>query len=307
MAQVRPTDGSDLPETVPSSLPQTYYFDHNLPEVVEPKPVPVTKYQHPQFSSTYSYTPSPPLAPPLEDRRILGLRRSTFFLSLALAVLIIFGVALGAGLGVGLKKNSDNTTSSNSSGSELSSTSSSPSSSSSSLPTSSPTSTTSTSTSTQCNPSRTPAVTNGDFEAGTESADIRPWYIVDLNAPATYEILNVNGSNVFHAICNSDLEHGAYTKIKLAQELNTCPNTTYDITFQHNFVPGNNQNAWLVVFIDGVEIGSIRAGPSNWVAFNGNFTSKPGGENATLLQLDFAPVDFDSQEFYVDDFQITPR
>ncbi|RVD90364.1 uncharacterized protein DFL_001333 [Arthrobotrys flagrans] len=285
-------DDGNLPEAVPSTLPQTYYSDQ-LPQVVESTTP--DKWRHPQFAS---YTPSPPFIPPTEDRKILGLRRTTFFLSLALAVLIVFGIALGAGLGIGLRRqnNSGNT---NSSGAETSSTTSPPS-----------ISTTSTSTpastSTACNPARTAAITNGDFEAGGEtSGDIRPWYIPELVAPATYEILNVNGTNVFRAICNSDLEHGAYTKVKLAQELRTCPGTDYDFEFRHNFLPGNNRNAYIVVFIDGNEVANIRAGPNDWVTYRGNFTSK-SGNYSTLLQVDFAPVDFDSQEFFVDDFEITP-
>ncbi|KAF3181800.1 hypothetical protein TWF225_006899 [Orbilia oligospora] len=294
-------DDGDLPEAVPvpSTLPQTYQGDHDLPQVVETTTP--QKWRHPQFAGG-SYTPSPPFIPPLEDKRILGLRRTTFFLSLALAILIVFGIALGAGLGVGLRKGDSNSSSNaNSSGAQTSSITSSPPSTS----TTSTTSSTTTSTTTACNPLRTAAVTNGGFEAGVEASDIRPWYIPDLVAPATYEILNVNGSNVFHAICNSDLEHGAYTKIKLAQQLRTCPDTDYNFEFRYNFLPGNNQNAYIVFFIDGEEIANIRAGPNDWVTRRGNFTSKRGG-NSTLLQVDFAPVAFDSQEFFVDDFEVTP-
>ncbi|KAK6342183.1 hypothetical protein TWF730_001662 [Orbilia blumenaviensis] len=295
-------DDGDLPEAVPSTLPQAYQGDQDLPQVVESTTP--EKWRHPQFA-TGAYTPSPPFIPPAEDKKILGLRRTTFFLSLALAVLIIFGIALGAGLGVGLRK-SNGDGNANSSGAEISTstTTTAPPTTSTSIE-SSTTSVPATSTSTACNPSRTAAVTNGDFEAGQEASDIRPWYIPDLVAPATYEIINVNGSNAFHAICNSDREHGAYTKIKLAQELHTCPETDYDLEFKYNFIPGNNRNAYLVVFIDGDEIANIRAGPATWVTYRGNFTSRSTG-NATLLQLDFAPVDFDSQEFYVDDFVITP-
>ncbi|KAK6522369.1 hypothetical protein TWF281_002934 [Arthrobotrys megalospora] len=294
---------ADLPEAVPSNLPQPYPYNQDLPEVVETRTP--EKWRHPQFAG--SYTPSPPFTPPVEDKKILGLRRTTFFLSLALAVLIIFGIALGAGLGVGLRK-PNNSGSANSSGAEISGSSTTTSPPPTSAPTSSIASTTTepaTSTSTACNPSRTAAVTNGDFEAGTEASDIRPWYIPDLVAPATYEIENVNGSNVFHAICKSDLEHGAYTKIKLAQELRTCPDTEYEFSFRHNFIPGDNENAYIVVFADGEEIANIRGGPDDWVTYRGNFTSRATG-NATLFQLDFAPVAFDSQEFYVDDFEFTP-
>ncbi|EPS35360.1 hypothetical protein H072_11318 [Dactylellina haptotyla CBS 200.50] len=288
-------DDNNLPEAVPSNLPQSYNYDHDLPQVVEPTP---EKWRHPQFS-TGSYTPSPPLTPPLE-REVLGLRRTTFFLSLALAVLVIFGVALGAGLGVGLKKSNVNSVDNKPSGVDSSLTTTSLSSSSLPATTSSPAS----STSSECNPSQTPAITNGNFEAGNESWEISPWFIRDLTAPATYEVLNINGSDVFHAICKNDLEHGAYTKIKLAQELATCPNTTYDLSFRHNFIPGDNPNAWLVIFINGVEISSIRAASDSWVTFRGNFTSGTG--NSTL-QLDFTPVAYDSQEFFVDDFKVTPR
>ncbi|KAK6502630.1 hypothetical protein TWF506_003210 [Arthrobotrys conoides] len=291
-------DDGDLPEAVPSNLPQTYQGDQDLPEVVEPTTP--EKWRHPQFAAgSNSYTPSPPYIPPVEDRKILGLRRTTFFLSLALAILIIFGIALGAGLGVGLRKGDSSSGDASSSGGKT--TSSEP------IPTSSIASstTTSTSTSTACIPSRTPAIANGDFEAGVEASDIRPWYIPDLVAPATYEILNVNGSNSFHAICKSDLEHGAYTKIKLAQQLRTCPDTTYDFQFLHNFDPGANENAYIVVIVDGEEVANIRGGPNEWVTYKGNFTSKKSG-NSTLFQVDFAPVAFDSQEFYVDDFEITP-
>ncbi|KAK6496093.1 hypothetical protein TWF481_002117 [Arthrobotrys musiformis] len=299
---------NDLPEAVPSNLPQTYHAeqDLNLPQVVE-QTTP-EKWRHPQFAGG-SYTPSPPFIPPVEDKKILGLRRTTFFLSLALAVLIIFGIALGAGLGVGLRKDNGNANANanaNSSGAETSlATTSLPPMSTSTSSTEAPTTTIATSTSTACNPLRTPAVTNGDFEAGLEASDIRPWYIPDLVAPATYEILDVNGTNVFHAICKSDLEHGAYTKIKLAQQLNTCPNTDYDFEFKHNFLPGENENAYIVVFVDGEEVANIRGGPNKWVTYRGNFTTKSSG-NSTLFQLDFAPVAFDSQEFFVDDFEFTP-
>ncbi|KAK6530376.1 hypothetical protein TWF694_003732 [Orbilia ellipsospora] len=312
MSTGRLRSDENLPEAVPSNLPQTYNFENEAPQVVENQLLP-GKYSHPQFadSSNGSYTPSPPFLPPVDEKkrnRILGLRRNTFFLSLALAVLVIFGIALGAGLGVGLKKSNNNNNASNSGDNAAAQTTTAVSS-----PTSSPSSAATTSskpstTSSTCNPTATPAIQNGDFEnmSGDDSvADIQPWYIVDLTAPATYEVVEVNGTTAFHAICNSDESHGAYTKVKLAQELNTCPNTTYDISFLHNFDPADNLNAYLVVFINGEEIGNIRAAANEWVEWNGNFTSN--GNETTLLQLDFAPVDFDSQEFYVDNFTVTAR
>ncbi|KAF3914520.1 hypothetical protein AA313_de0208519 [Arthrobotrys entomopaga] len=312
----------NLPEAVPSTLPQTYNFEfeNEAPQVVENHLLP-GKYTHPQFASSNtsssSYTPSPPFLPPIEEKKknkILGLRRNTFFLSLALAVLIIFGIALGAGLGVGLKKSSSNSnTSTINSGDNSAQQATTTSPLSSSPTTSSPsadktTTSAPSSTSSICNPTATPAIQNGDFEnmnGDASVANIQPWFIVDLTAPATYEVVKVNGTTAFHAICKSDDSHGAYTKVKLAQNLQTCPDTDYDISFVHNFDPADNLNAYLVVFANGEEIGNIRAAPNRWVEWKGNFTSN--GNTTTLLQLDFAPVYFSSQEFYVDNFTVTAR
>ncbi|EPS44148.1 hypothetical protein H072_1888 [Dactylellina haptotyla CBS 200.50] len=143
-----------------------------------------------------------------------------------------------------------------------------------------------------CYPQSTAAITNGGFESGS----LDPWYLVPLasdSTAGTYGIIadsaTPDQSHAFQASLQSPyyLESGkSYTKVLIAQNLNTCPGATYTLSFWykfgytgHNFGPAS----YFVTFIDGAEVLNFNNGPMVWTLATKTFTAT---STSTVLRFD---------------------
>ncbi|EPS43423.1 hypothetical protein H072_2597 [Dactylellina haptotyla CBS 200.50] len=136
-----------------------------------------------------------------------------------------------------------------------------------------------------CYPTATPAITNGLFNTGS----LAPWSSVPVGS--TFKqgsaglVQNWYGHHyAFKAGLGSSLSKS--TKVKLAQDLVTCPGAKYKINFWYLFFGLRGDDAHIIVYVDGVQIFDIKGVylPAWYFSGDATFTATSGSTN---LEFDF--------------------
>ncbi|KAF3929011.1 hypothetical protein ABW20_dc0100273 [Dactylellina cionopaga] len=156
-----------------------------------------------------------------------------------------------------------------------------------------------------CYPHATPVIKNGLFNTGSLS----PWYTVPVESSVKQGsaslVHNWFGHN-FAFKAGLDASTSKATKVKLAQDLVTCPGAKYKVSFWYLFLGLRGDDAHIIVYVDGVQKFNIKGGylPIWFFSADAAFTATSG---STYLEFDFVlDKGRGDEDIYIDGVTVAP-
>ncbi|KAK6500796.1 hypothetical protein TWF506_003559 [Arthrobotrys conoides] len=154
------------------------------------------------------------------------------------------------------------------------------------------------------------AVINEDFH----TRQLPPWYIIPAGSDSESGKFSVVEDLTLpndwpHRVFNASVfktpgTFSQYSKVKVAQDLKTCPGVDYTLSFYYRFEGNAGPGSYIVTFIDGLKVTDINNGPSTWtrvgpIPFRArSFT--------TELRVDLVNAYFTPENLYLGLFDFSP-
>jgi hypothetical protein len=159
-----------------------------------------------------------------------------------------------------------------------------------------------------CFPTATAAITNGGFGTGSLS----PWYSVPVGssfkqgtASVSYNPLSIHHKHAFKA--GVSVAFNKAGKVKLAQDLVTCPGATYSLDFDYFFFGLRFGDASIVVTVDGVELFNIDGNPATLQYESPTAQTFTATSGSTYLEFEFnVKKGVSSEDIFIDAVSVTP-
>ncbi|KAK6360289.1 hypothetical protein TWF730_006437 [Orbilia blumenaviensis] len=109
---------------------------------------------------------------------------------------------------------------------------------------------------------------------------------------------------VFNAsVFRTGLSNARNSKFILAQNMDTCGNIAYNLSFSYRFEGTAGRGSYIKMFVDGVELADINNGPTTWTRV-GLFPFVATGY-VSVLRIELINELFERENLYLDYFYIT--